>query len=164
VVGCSTVIGSCPAWGATPNDRGAPLAFSPDELARLYRLCLDSGGSAATEMGRLVCTKTSVSPAKNPPSDSASETPRRSTQAPSAGDTNKFGIRELEATDVKACRVLGAVVGSNSIFVGPSANVGRRAARASALKATSQLGGNTVVWSEQGVGRNNRFRGIAYFC
>lgn len=73
-------------------------------------------------------------------------------------------IREVNEADVKGCRMAGPVQGADAIFVGLSAGVGSKNARAKAMNAAVRLGATDVVWSQQGTSMTNEWVGKAYVC
>ena len=73
-------------------------------------------------------------------------------------------IREVAETQVAGCRLLGAVNGSDSVFVGLSAAVGSRNAKARAMNAAVALKATDVVWSQSGTSMTSEWIGKAYAC
>lgn len=73
-------------------------------------------------------------------------------------------IREVNEADVKGCRLAGPVQGSDAIFVGLSASVGSKNAKAKAMNAAVRLQATDVVWSQQGTSMTNEWVGKAYVC
>jgi starvation-inducible outer membrane lipoprotein len=73
-------------------------------------------------------------------------------------------IREVNDTVVKGCRLAGPVHGSDAIFVGLSASVGSKNAKARAMNEAVRLQATDVVWSQQGTSMTNEWVGKAYVC
>ena len=73
-------------------------------------------------------------------------------------------IREVADNNVRGCKLLGAVNGSDAIFVGLSASVGSKNAKATALNQAVDLGATDVVWSQMGTSMTNEWVGKAYKC
>lgn len=74
------------------------------------------------------------------------------------------GIKETSENETRGCKMLGDVSGSDAIFVGLSASVGSKNARAKALNQAADLGANTVAWSQRGTSMTNEWIGKAYRC
>ncbi len=73
-------------------------------------------------------------------------------------------IVDARASDVEGCEDLGTVSGSNAIFVGLSASVGRTHAQNDALNQAAHLRATHVVWRERGTSLTNEWVGTAYAC
>lgn len=73
-------------------------------------------------------------------------------------------IIETTAQSVNGCEELGSVSGSNSVFVGLSAQIGRTHAKNAALNQAAHMRATHVVWSEMGSSLTNEWRGTAYRC
>ncbi len=73
-------------------------------------------------------------------------------------------IREVSDSNVKQCRPLGEVHGSDAVFVGLSASVGSRNAKARAMNDAVRLQATDVVWSQRGTSMTNEWVGKAYAC
>ncbi|MFN3887321.1 MAG: hypothetical protein ACK4MG_10210 [Aquabacterium sp.] len=73
-------------------------------------------------------------------------------------------IQEVQAEQVKGCKKLGAVNGSDAIFVGLSASIGSKNAKAKAMNAAVDQGASHVVWSQMGTSMTNEWIGTAYRC
>lgn len=73
-------------------------------------------------------------------------------------------IREVNDSNVKQCRPLGDVHGSDAVFVGLSASVGSRNAKARAMNEAVRLQASDVVWSQRGTSITNEWVGKAYAC
>jgi hypothetical protein len=73
-------------------------------------------------------------------------------------------IREVTENDVKDCTLLGNIAGSDSIFVGLSAAVGTKNAKARAMNQAVSMGATDVVWSQMGTSLTNEWVGKAYQC
>jgi len=72
----------------------------------------------------------------------------------------------IEATDqqVRACKLLGPVNGSDAIFVGLSASIGSKNAKAQAMNEAVRLSATHVAWSIMGTTMTNEWVGKAYRC
>ena len=92
----------------------------------------------------------------------SSAAPRSEASAPAAGGAG--AIREVMAGDVGRCRLLGDINGSNAVFVGLTAKIGSRKAKAQALEKATGMGADSVVWSQQGTSMTNEWIGKAYRC
>lgn len=68
------------------------------------------------------------------------------------------------ADRVEHCQELGSVAGSNALFVGLSASIGRTRAQNDALAQASTMGATHVVWREMGTSLTNEWVGTAYQC
>lgn len=73
-------------------------------------------------------------------------------------------IIETTAQSVTGCEELGPVSGSNSVFVGLSAQIGRTHAKNAALNQAAHMRATHVVWSEMGSSLTNEWQGVAYRC
>lgn len=73
-------------------------------------------------------------------------------------------IREVNAKDVKGCKLLGDANGADATFVGLSASIGSKNAKAKAMNAAVQLGATDVVWTQSGTSMTNEWLGKAYRC
>lgn len=74
-------------------------------------------------------------------------------------------IREVsDESEVKRCRLAGPVHGSDAIFVGLSAGVGSKNAKARAMNEAVRLQATDVVWSQRGTSMTNEWVGKAYVC
>lgn len=73
-------------------------------------------------------------------------------------------IIDARASDVAGCEELGSVSGSNAVFVGLSASVGRTHAQNAALNQAAHLRATHVVWRERGTSLTNEWVGTAYAC
>ncbi|MFM2086154.1 MAG: hypothetical protein RLZZ237_1023 [Pseudomonadota bacterium] len=73
-------------------------------------------------------------------------------------------IREVNEQNVKSCRFLGNVNGSDAIFIGLSSSIGSKNAKAKALNQGVNLKASDVVWSQQGTSTTNEWIGKAYAC
>lgn len=73
-------------------------------------------------------------------------------------------IREVTSEAARGCRELGAIAGSDAMFIGLMAKKGSQRAKAKALKQAGDLGANTVVWSQQGTSMTNEWTGNAFAC
>ncbi len=73
-------------------------------------------------------------------------------------------IREVNDSQVKRCRLAGPIKGSDAIFVGLSAGVGSKNAKARAMNEAVNLNATDVVWSQQGTSMTNEWIGNAYIC
>jgi len=73
-------------------------------------------------------------------------------------------IREVNDTDVKQCKSLGTISGSDAVFVGLSASVGSKNAKARAMNQAVNLKATDVVWSQQGTSMTSEWVGKAYAC
>lgn len=73
-------------------------------------------------------------------------------------------IREVNDSSVKQCRLAGPVQGADAIFVGLSAAIGSKNAKAKAMNEAVRLQATDVVWSQQGTSMTNEWVGKAYVC
>lgn len=73
-------------------------------------------------------------------------------------------IREVNESSVARCKLAGPVQGSDAIFVGLSASVGSKNAKAKAMNQAVRLQATDVVWSQQGTSMTNEWVGKAYVC
>lgn len=73
-------------------------------------------------------------------------------------------IREVNDSEVKRCKLAGPVHGSDAVFVGLSASVGSKNAKARAMNEAIRLQATDVVWSQQGTSMTNEWVGKAYVC
>ena len=73
-------------------------------------------------------------------------------------------IRESVDSSVKGCKMLGNVNGSDAIFVGLSAGIGAKNAKAKAMNQAVNLKATDVVWTQQGTSMTNEWVGKAYAC
>ena len=73
-------------------------------------------------------------------------------------------IREVNESDVKRCKLAGPVSGSDAIFIGLSASVGSKNAKARAMNEAVRLQATDVVWSQRGTSMTNEWVGQAYVC
>lgn len=73
-------------------------------------------------------------------------------------------IREVNDSQVKRCRLAGQINGSDAIFVGLSAAVGSKNAKARAMNEAVGLNATDVVWSQRGTSATNEWIGNAYIC
>lgn len=73
-------------------------------------------------------------------------------------------IREVNEQNVKGCRFLGTVNGSDAIFVGLSSSIGSKNAKAKAMNAAVDLKASDIVWGQQGTSATNEWVGKAYAC
>lgn len=73
-------------------------------------------------------------------------------------------IIDARESDVAGCEDLGTVSGSNAVFVGLSASVGRTHAQNAALNQAAHLRATHVVWRERGTSLTNEWVGTAYAC
>lgn len=73
-------------------------------------------------------------------------------------------IREVNDNDVKSCKLAGPVYGSDSVFVGLSAGIGTKNAKAKAMNEAVRLKATDVVWSQQGTSMTSEWIGKAYVC
>jgi hypothetical protein len=73
-------------------------------------------------------------------------------------------IREVNDSDVKRCTLAGPVYGSDSVFVGLSAGIGTKNAKAKAMNEAVRLKATDVVWSQQGTSMTSEWIGKAYVC
>ena len=73
-------------------------------------------------------------------------------------------IREVNEADVKRCQLAGPVQGADAIFVGLSAGVGSKNAKAKAMNQAVRLQATDVVWSQQGTSMTSEWVGKAYVC
>ncbi len=73
-------------------------------------------------------------------------------------------IREVSEQQVKGCRALGNVSGSDAVFVGLSAAVGSKNAKARAINQAVGMKASDVVWSQSGTSMTSEWLGKAYAC
>jgi hypothetical protein len=73
-------------------------------------------------------------------------------------------LREVNDSDVKSCKLAGPVYGSDSVFVGLSAGIGTKNAKAKAMNEAVRLKATDVVWSQQGTSMTSEWIGKAYVC
>ena len=73
-------------------------------------------------------------------------------------------IREVNEGDVARCKLAGPVQGADAVFVGLSAAVGSKNARAKAMNQAVRLQATHVVWSQQGTSMTSEWVGKAYVC
>lgn len=73
-------------------------------------------------------------------------------------------IREVNESEVKRCKLAGPVHGADAVFVGLSAGVGSKNAKARAMNEAIRLQATDVVWSQQGTSMTNEWVGKAYVC
>ncbi len=73
-------------------------------------------------------------------------------------------IQETTEANVAGCEELGPIAGSNSVFVGLSASVGRTYAQNAALNDAAHMGATHVVWRDMGTSLTNEWAGTAYRC
>lgn len=73
-------------------------------------------------------------------------------------------LREVNDGDVKHCKLAGPVYGSDSVFVGLSAGIGTKNAKAKAMNEAVRLKATDVVWSQQGTSMTSEWIGKAYVC
>lgn len=73
-------------------------------------------------------------------------------------------IREVQAEQVKGCKKLGPVNGNDATFVGLSASIGSKNAKAKAMNAAVALNASHVVWTQMGTSMTNEWVGTAYRC
>lgn len=74
-------------------------------------------------------------------------------------------IKEVnDPKQVKGCKLLGDINGSDAIFVGLSASVGSKNAYAKAMNQAVQLAATDVMWSQKGTSMTNEWIGKAYSC
>jgi len=73
-------------------------------------------------------------------------------------------IREVNEGDVKRCKLAGPVHGADAVFVGLSAGVGSKNAKARAMNEAVRLQATDVVWSQQGTSMTSEWVGKAYVC
>lgn len=73
-------------------------------------------------------------------------------------------IREVNEPDVRQCKLAGPVYGSDAVFVGLSAGIGSKNAKAKAMNEAVRLKATDVVWSQQGTSMTSEWIGKAYAC
>jgi len=73
-------------------------------------------------------------------------------------------IREVNEDAVRGCKLAGPIQGSDAVFVGLSASIGSKNARARAMNQAVQLKATDVVWSQQGTSMTSEWVGKAYVC
>jgi hypothetical protein len=73
-------------------------------------------------------------------------------------------VREVTENEVNACKLLGNVSGSDAVFVGLSASVGSKNAKARAMNQAVSMGATDVVWSAMGTNMTSEWIGKAYLC
>jgi len=73
-------------------------------------------------------------------------------------------IQEVSAEQVRGCKKMGPVNGSDAIFVGLSAAIGSKNAKAQAMNSAVTQGASHVVWSQMGTSMTNEWVGTAYKC
>lgn len=73
-------------------------------------------------------------------------------------------IREPAAVSAKGCKMLGDVHGADSVFIGLSASIGSKNAKAKAMNQAADLKATDVVWSQKGTSMTNEWIGKAYAC
>ncbi|MBB6136110.1 hypothetical protein HD842_004287 [Massilia aurea] len=73
-------------------------------------------------------------------------------------------IREVNDNEVARCRLAGPVQGADAVFVGLSAAIGSKNARAKAMNQAVRLQATDVVWSQQGTSMTSEWVGKAYVC
>ena len=73
-------------------------------------------------------------------------------------------VRESQDTDVKGCKMLGPVNGSDSVFVGLSSAIGSKNAKAKAMTQAVNMRATDVVWTSQGTSMTSEWIGKAYAC
>lgn len=73
-------------------------------------------------------------------------------------------IREVNEGDVARCKLAGPIQGADAVFVGLSAAVGSKNARAKAMNQAVRLQATHVVWSQQGTSMTSEWVGKAYVC
>jgi hypothetical protein len=66
--------------------------------------------------------------------------------------------------EAKSCKLLGAINGSDAIFVGLSASIGSKNAKAKAMNSAAALNASHVTWSAMGTSMTNEWVGKAYHC
>lgn len=73
-------------------------------------------------------------------------------------------MREVTESNVQNCKLLGNIAGSDSIFIGLSAAVGSKNAKAKAMNQAGTMGATDVVWSQMGTSLTSEWVGKAYQC
>ena len=73
-------------------------------------------------------------------------------------------IRESVDASVKSCKMLGNVNGSDAVFVGLSAAIGSKNAKAKAMNQAIGLRATDIVWTAQGTSMTSEWVGKAYAC
>lgn len=73
-------------------------------------------------------------------------------------------IKEATEPEVRGCKMLGAINGSDAIFVGLSASVGSKNAKARAMNQAVGMNASHVVWSQMGTSMTSEWVGKAYLC
>lgn len=73
-------------------------------------------------------------------------------------------VKEVADTEVRGCKTLGPVNGSDAIFVGLSAAVGSKNAKARAMNQAIDMNATHVVWSQMGTSMTSEWVGKAYQC
>lgn len=73
-------------------------------------------------------------------------------------------IREVNEDSVRQCKLAGPVQGSDAVFVGLSASIGSKNAKARAMNQAIGLKATDVVWSQQGTSMTSEWVGKAYVC
>lgn len=73
-------------------------------------------------------------------------------------------VRESQEVNVKGCKMLGPVNGSDSVFVGLSSAIGSKNAKAKAMMQAVNLNATDVVWTSQGTSMTSEWIGKAYVC
>lgn len=77
---------------------------------------------------------------------------------------NTNAISEVTDQQIKSCKLLGSINGSDAIFVGLSASIGSKNAKAKAMNAATALNATHVTWSIMGTTMTNEWVGKAYRC
>lgn len=77
---------------------------------------------------------------------------------------NANSINEVTDQQIKSCKLLGPINGSDAIFVGLSASIGSKNAKATAMNAAVALNATHVTWSTMGTTMTNEWVGKAYRC
>lgn len=73
-------------------------------------------------------------------------------------------IQEVSVDQVRGCKKLSPVNGSDAIFVGLSASIGSKNAKAQAMNSAVEQGATHVVWTQMGTSMTNEWVGTAYKC
>lgn len=73
-------------------------------------------------------------------------------------------IRDVNDSDVKRCTLAGTVSGADAVFVGLSAGIGSKNAKAKATNEAIRLKATDIVWSQRGTSMTSEWIGKAYVC
>lgn len=142
----------------SPPTAPASTEFSVPQITSLLEACARAGGRATSEPGMVTCSKGNPPP----PSVPSAPSPQTGSGAPPTGAASS--ILEVNDVDLRRCTFLGNISGSNSVFVGLSASVGRKMAKRTAFRTAEALGATHVVWSQTGTSLTNEWVGKAYRC